>query len=408
MNKEELIKKLENLDLPEVELPSHQRRLKMALLNSGYWKEKITMNRIKQFAPIGAVAIVAVLVIGVLLVGQQPSSTAYARELVKKSAETLAGSNAVPLPTAVTCTIEDVPKGTSGTTEIKNENCVIQWARPDDSGVVRDEKSNIIFITTEEGKLVPLPREVPKQDRYWAEGLEKAGGYPNAIFNDMAKARNTAYFYIVIKPTSLTNEQIAILRNSGVRMLQLPSQDEITMLKNIGVGISDEKSVYAALIEEDQVEKIKKLDFVVSVTLPQIKAGINEGGVILDDDNSSKGVDYTFTKESFLSFLKEAENAKDLTYLGDKRVGDPSNPLSAIGRTIKILRFTDEKESTVILGIDENKYPVVRLAYTKDGGLMFGSGAINGQTPLRFNLEEAIKYWTENLEQPIDFKAIQK
>jgi len=40
MKDKDLIKKLENVELPEVELPSHQRRLKMALLESGYLRKR--------------------------------------------------------------------------------------------------------------------------------------------------------------------------------------------------------------------------------------------------------------------------------------------------------------------------------------------------------------------------------
>ena len=36
MKEEELIKKLENAELPSIEMPGHQRRLKMALLSAGY------------------------------------------------------------------------------------------------------------------------------------------------------------------------------------------------------------------------------------------------------------------------------------------------------------------------------------------------------------------------------------
>ena len=61
MKKEDLIKKLENIDLPEIELQSHRRRLRMALLNSGYFKKKTIMKTIKHFALIGAPAIAVVL-----------------------------------------------------------------------------------------------------------------------------------------------------------------------------------------------------------------------------------------------------------------------------------------------------------------------------------------------------------
>lgn len=40
MGEEELIKKLENVELPDIELQGHQRRLRMALLESRYFKEQ--------------------------------------------------------------------------------------------------------------------------------------------------------------------------------------------------------------------------------------------------------------------------------------------------------------------------------------------------------------------------------
>lgn len=40
MNEEELIKKLEGADLPRIEVPSHRRRLRMALLQASYFKEQ--------------------------------------------------------------------------------------------------------------------------------------------------------------------------------------------------------------------------------------------------------------------------------------------------------------------------------------------------------------------------------
>jgi hypothetical protein len=40
MKEEELIKKLEGADLPRIEVPSHRRRLRMALLQSSYFKER--------------------------------------------------------------------------------------------------------------------------------------------------------------------------------------------------------------------------------------------------------------------------------------------------------------------------------------------------------------------------------
>lgn len=301
MNKDDLIKKtrseivelLENLDLPEVELPTHQRQLKTALLNSGYWKNKKTMSLLKKFAPIGAIAVIALLVVVGTSVFRNPSSVsrnnllepqmAYAKDLVNKSEEALnkkAGA------------IVAVPNPTTG---------VVEWKTPDaDGSIRRDEKGNIVFIT-QDGKLVPAPYEVPN---------------PN-------------------------------------------------------------------------------------------------------------GFNYAFTKESFLNFLEEAKQAKDLVYLGDK-IQD--------GKKIKVLRFTDDKGNTTILGIDENNLPVMRISYGKNagGGVMFQQGEIkDGNLSLpsgeniqksggaqygkinpnefkQMDLEQQIKYWTESLEQPTDFKAIQK
>lgn len=385
MNKNDLIKKLENLDLPEVNLPSHQRRLKTALFNSGYWKEKTSMSIFKKFAPIGSIAVIALLVVAGVNYFKGSSSVsvnnllltpaAYAKELVTEAQKQLTDAKAM-------AAFSDPTTG------------IIQWKKPDADGNIRDEKDSIIFITDQEGKLVPAPYELSDQNKYWAENLEKTGGYPNALFNDMAKAKNTAYYYVVIKPVVLSREQISALRTAGVRMIQLANREEIEMLKNKGVGISDEKSVYSALIEEDKIEAVKQLPSVVSITLPPVKS--DGGGVILDVGSSDEN--YTFTKDSFLSFLKEAENAKDLTYLGDKRVGDPAKPLSAVGRKIRILQFIDNKGNTTILGIDESNMPVVKIIYND----------IDPNSPKPLELEEQIKYWTENLEQPTDFKAIQK
>ena len=91
MNKDDLIKKLENLDLPEVELPSHQRRLKMALLNANHWKgEKTTMSLLKKAVPVGGI-IAIVAIIAVLSIGSRGTMPqAYAQEIAQKSYHTVA------------------------------------------------------------------------------------------------------------------------------------------------------------------------------------------------------------------------------------------------------------------------------------------------------------------------------
>jgi len=84
MKHEDLIKKLENLKTPEIELQGHKRALKMALLSSGRFKERIiavnivprlspapaiaaVMDRAKILAPV-ATAVLLIAVVGLLAV----------------------------------------------------------------------------------------------------------------------------------------------------------------------------------------------------------------------------------------------------------------------------------------------------------------------------------------------------
>jgi hypothetical protein len=86
MNKEDLIKKLEHLDLPEVELHGHQRRLRMALLNSGYWKGGITnMSLFKKVVPAGAIIAAVTIVMAVVLSINGAAEQVSAQEIAQKS-----------------------------------------------------------------------------------------------------------------------------------------------------------------------------------------------------------------------------------------------------------------------------------------------------------------------------------
>jgi uncharacterized secreted protein with C-terminal beta-propeller domain len=67
MKHEDFIEKLENLKTPEIELRGHRQALKMALLNSGRFKERTIMNWAKVLAPV-AVALLLVAVVGVFAV----------------------------------------------------------------------------------------------------------------------------------------------------------------------------------------------------------------------------------------------------------------------------------------------------------------------------------------------------
>lgn len=47
MEKENLIKKLESINFPKIELPVHEKQLKMALMNSSYFQESISKKILK-------------------------------------------------------------------------------------------------------------------------------------------------------------------------------------------------------------------------------------------------------------------------------------------------------------------------------------------------------------------------
>ncbi|MFB0556392.1 MAG: beta-propeller domain-containing protein [Dehalococcoidia bacterium] len=72
MKHEDWMKKLENLRTPEIELRGHRQALKMALLNSGRFKERTIVNWAKVLAPI-TVALLLVAFVGVFVVNAPQS-----------------------------------------------------------------------------------------------------------------------------------------------------------------------------------------------------------------------------------------------------------------------------------------------------------------------------------------------
>src|SRR4030066_1614868 len=62
MKYEDLIKRLEDLKTPDIELPGHRRALRMFLLNSGRFKERTIMSWAKVLAPIAAAVLLIALV----------------------------------------------------------------------------------------------------------------------------------------------------------------------------------------------------------------------------------------------------------------------------------------------------------------------------------------------------------
>jgi len=129
MKEEELIKTLESVELPEIELQSHQRRLRMALLNSGYsrrqWgvpilelaksklkgvrdtmiRELVSRQPVWKTALASALAVVLIMGLAITLpglTGQSPE--ALAADIAQNSPEVraLVGGEPVALNTTVT------------------------------------------------------------------------------------------------------------------------------------------------------------------------------------------------------------------------------------------------------------------------------------------------------------------
>jgi hypothetical protein len=78
---EDLIRKLENLQTPEVELPSHKRALRMVLLSSARFRERTILDWAKILAPVTA-AVLLIAVVGFFNVIQPRLQMAQAKEIV--------------------------------------------------------------------------------------------------------------------------------------------------------------------------------------------------------------------------------------------------------------------------------------------------------------------------------------
>jgi hypothetical protein len=80
MKQEDLIKKLENLKTPEIELPGHRQALRVALLNSGHFKQRSVMDWAKILAPMTA-AVALIVVMAFFNVIQPQLQIARAKEI---------------------------------------------------------------------------------------------------------------------------------------------------------------------------------------------------------------------------------------------------------------------------------------------------------------------------------------
>ena len=82
MKQEDLIERLENLVTPEIELPSHKQALRVALLDSSYFKQRTVMDWAKILAPITA-AVALIVVMAFFNVIQPQLQIAQAKEIAR-------------------------------------------------------------------------------------------------------------------------------------------------------------------------------------------------------------------------------------------------------------------------------------------------------------------------------------
>jgi len=73
---EDLIKKLEDIKTPDIEVPSHKQKLKMALFSSGYFREKGIMKLRKSLAFISIPVLAAIIFLIFTVVSKGPLDTA--------------------------------------------------------------------------------------------------------------------------------------------------------------------------------------------------------------------------------------------------------------------------------------------------------------------------------------------
>jgi hypothetical protein len=82
MKHEDFIEKLRNLKTPQIELLGHKQALKMALLNSGRFKERTIMDWARVLAPIAA-GVLLIAVAGFFTVIQPQLQMSQAKEIAR-------------------------------------------------------------------------------------------------------------------------------------------------------------------------------------------------------------------------------------------------------------------------------------------------------------------------------------
>jgi len=187
MEKEDLIKKLETVEVPKIEIQSHKSRLKVALLTfhsfSNAPNPKVRrFSMAKKFAPIGAVVLVALLIAGVMFIGLKPRSKVDAREVVNKAVEAVKSEN--------------------GAVFIDLETGMLVWKGVDPDGKIRDPQGNVIAITNPDGKIEPVN----------VENAEKYVFTPESFLSTLEEAREAQDLTYLGNKVLSNGEKVKIFR----------------------------------------------------------------------------------------------------------------------------------------------------------------------------------------------------
>ena len=158
MKHEDFIEKLENLETPEIELPSHKQALKMALLSSGRFKERTIMNWAKVLAPITA-ALLLIAVAGFFAVtnleplhlGENQISKFSSYEELQEFVNTnTQDTNMLKMPDrfwAGSAEVDALAPGVPAPATSDHSSTNIQVAGVDEADIVKTDGEYIYFVS---------------------------------------------------------------------------------------------------------------------------------------------------------------------------------------------------------------------------------------------------------------------
>jgi len=172
MKHEDLVKRLENMKTPEIELPGHRQALKMALLSSGRFQERTIRDWTKILAPIAA-AVLLIAAMGLFAVykpgppGDNQISTfaSYGelKEFVQANAQdtTFLWRDSVPAPASGEGAIPGLPASDHSTTNI-------QVAGVDEADIVKTD-GEYIYLASGNKTIIVQAYPPPEQAQVLSE-----------------------------------------------------------------------------------------------------------------------------------------------------------------------------------------------------------------------------------------------